>query len=104
MSRVSSRPDRSALLRIGFYRRIPARQHLRPCGMLHSCMLCALARIAKRREPGLRPFETHLLIGACKGDERDEPDRRLFHTRSDAVQRRALQERGMHHPLMHEGL
>src|SRR5688500_10492960 len=51
-----------------------------------------------------RLFETHLLIGPRKGDERDETDRGLFYPRPDAMQRRALQERGMHHALMHEGL
>ena len=32
------------------------------------------------------------------------PSARLFHARSDAIQHRPFQERGMHHALVHEGL
>src|SRR5882724_5656725 len=56
-----------------------------------------------RCAPGLRPLEAHLLIGSRKIEERDEADRRLVHTRSDAIQHRPFQERGMHHTLVHEG-
>src|SRR5919106_6773379 len=56
------------------------------------------------RQPALRLLEAHLLIRTCEGGERDQADRRLLYPRPDAVQRRALQEGGLPHALVQEGL
>jgi len=61
-------------------------------------------RRASAASSTVSPLQSHLFVGGREIEQRVQADRGLLDTRTDPVQRRRLEDRGVHDPLVHQPL